>query len=265
MSATIAEFVGATHTKAPHGTMKPTVSIGIASAKSIAECLDPERMADIAAAAREYLPQVYAELAELRAARDAHPAKLARRIFLFGISTPNRSEDQSIAYAVAAEPFLGILSAEDVARMAYPSPINGGDCVLGMPTQIERSIADGMALLGDRFGIWDIAYPDTLERIRGIGPKVARMIAAIAIPEGYSWTVDLWHARQLLWAAGLDPAVRISVDRGAYHTLEQEWLAYAGRHFPNETIFAVQWATWCAANGEFVSHRALWADLADKG
>ena len=87
------------------------------------------------------------------------------------------------------------------------------------------------------------------------------MIRAILDPSEVAWTVDLWHQRQLLWAAGQHPAVRCSVSNPGYKVLEAVWLEYAERFFPGVPTFAVQWATWCAADGKFCSHAALWEDL----
>lgn len=237
------------------------VTIGLASAKNIAERIDWTRMSQIADAAREYIPQVKEELAELEVAVRNHPETMARRIFLFGITTPNRSEDQSIAYALAAEPFYGVLSPEDLARISFTVP-SGKQGKAGFHTSLERSISDSMATLGTHFDPWALASVHVTETLRGVGPKVARMMCGISCPYIPRWTVDLWHQRQLLWAADLPHAVRVSVADNAYATLEALWIEYAHRYFEQEQTFAVQWATWCAAQGQFVSHRALWADLA---
>jgi hypothetical protein len=257
---TVAEFVSATHTRV-RGQKMPELSIGIASAKNIAERIDWDRMAQIAESAKDYLPQVLEELESLKLAKQNTPQRLARRIFLFGISTPNRSEDQSIAYALAAEPYYGVLSAEDMSRLTVTFD-SGKQGNMGFYTSLERSISDGYALLGelDRPAWLESTY--LTEQIRGVGPKVARMMSAIAYPHGYQWTVDLWHGRQLLWAAGLNPVARVSIDAGAYSVCQSVWLDYADRFFADTPTFAVQWATWCAAEGRFVSHKALWADLA---
>lgn len=258
--STVAEFVTDTHTRV-RGQKMPNVSIGIASATAIVGRVDPERMAAIANATIDYLPQVRAELDELRRAVQRHPGRMARRLFLFGITTPNRSEDQSIAYALAAEPFYGILSAEDLARITFTVP-SGKQGKAGFYVSLERSISDGAAALGEHPDIEDLLNVPLMETLRGVGPKVARMMAAVAGPWAGYWTVDLWHARQLLWAAGMPSAVRVSVEPSAYRTLENVWLDYKARYFAQEDTFAVQWATWCAAQGEFISHRALWQDLA---
>ncbi len=258
---TVAEFVSATHTRT-HGQKKPDLSIGIASARNIAECIDWMRMAQIAESAKSYLTQVLEELESLHLAKQNNPQRLARRIFLFGISTPNRSEDQSIAYALAAEPYYGVLSAEDMARLTF-TVASGAQGSLGMYLAIERSISDGYAMFPELDSPVHLELTYLTEKIRGVGPKVARMMAAIAYPQAYIWTVDLWHGRQLLWAAGLSPVARVSIDAGAYSICEDVWLDYTARFFLHHLpTFAIQWATWCAAEGRFVSHKALWADLA---
>jgi hypothetical protein len=101
-----------------------------------------------------------------------------------------------------------------------------------------------------------------LEALPGVGPKVARMIQAVLEPGATNWTVDLWHMRQLLWAADREYRVRVSCSAPAYKVLEAVWLEYAERFFPGVDTFAVQWATWCVADGRFNSHAKLWDDLA---
>ncbi len=258
---TVAEFVTATHTRT-RGQKMPELSIGIASAKSIAERIDWDRMEKISESAKGYLPQVLEELESLKLAKQNNPQRLARRIFLFGISTPNRSEDQSIAYALAAEPYYGVLSAEDMARLTV-SFASGKQGNMGFYTSLERSISDGYAMFPELDSPVHLEFTSLMEKIRGVGPKVARMMAAIAYPQAPIWTVDLWHGRQLLWAAGLNPVARVSIDAGAYSICEDVWLDYTARFFLHHLpTFAIQWATWCAAEGRFVSHKALWADLA---
>jgi hypothetical protein len=257
-----ATFVANTHRRG--ATKQPVLSIGAASARAIVQTLsddaDDTRMGEIAAEARRYLPAVCAELDGLREALACSPVSMARRAVLFGISTPKRSEEHSIGWSVAAEPYLGILSAEDMVRISYPSPKHGTPCRMGFQEQLERSVSDALALLGSH------PLPDRIDRasllaVRGVGPKVASMIAAVCNPDARVFTVDMWHGRQLLWAAGLPYQASVGIDASAYPILEACWLRYADASFPGIPMWAVQWATWCAADGRFVSHEALWKGL----
>ena len=243
-----------------HADGKPVVSLGAASARALVGRVSEERMMALADAAREYLPAVQAELATRARAVAANPRRFTIRAILFGISTPRRSEDQSIAYAIAAEPLWDALSAEDMARVRYPSPTHGGSIRLGTPLAIERAISDARALLGPF--LWEMR-PEYLQAVRGIGPKVARMIQAVCHPDARGFTVDVWHARQALWLADMPYDVDITLRDEGYPILEALWLDYCDRYFPGLPYFAVQWATWCAAQGQFFSHAALWADLAE--
>ncbi len=142
-----------------------------------------------------------------------------------------------------------------LAKHSYPTSINPRAST-GMYSALCTTLAY-LQRVGPRTH-WTISE---LEALPGVGPKVARMITAILDPHSVSWTVDLWHQRQLLWAAGQDPAVRCSAKTPAYKVLEAVWLEYADRYFPGVPTFAVQWATWNAADGKFCSHAALWQDL----
>lgn len=250
---TVAQFVSDTHSRS--GKM-PTRTIGLKDALAIAQAVDWERMAAIADAAREHLPAVQDELSLLRSAHSNAPERMARRAVLFGIATPNRSEDYSIGWALMAERYESILSPWDLANRSFTGP-KGTRCHMGMYEALATTIAY-LQRVGHRTD-WTLGE---LEAIPGVGPKVARMIMAVLCPDATSWTVDLWHQRQLLWAAGEPYRVRCSVSNPGYKVLEAVWLEYAERFFPGVDMFAVQWATWCAADGRFVSHAALWQDLA---
>ncbi len=253
-TATVAQFVHDTHK--PEGKM-PNRSIGLKAALSIAQRVDWQKMEQIADAAREYLPMVLAELESLRAAHQHQPARMARRAILFGIATPNRDEAVSIAWALSADRWYGILSPHALAYRTFATDTNPR-AVLGMFDAMTTTLAYLQRIGIDR-PHWTLSE---LGAIPGVGPKVARMIMAVLDPSAVSWTVDLWHQRQLLWAAGEPYAVRSVLPRPGYKVFEAVWLEYAERYFPGVDTFAVQWATWCAADGKFCSHAALWQDLA---
>jgi hypothetical protein len=251
----LADFVQHTHSRGKQPL--PDEKIGKAAAHELASLIDWSRMAQIAHAAHAYLPQVMGEIAHLERAREANPTQLKQRAFLFGISTPNRDERQSIAWALSVHPLYGYLSPAALANRTYTSRVTGKQFKIGMRQQLTS------CLFADQLQCIDCDQLSTLEALPGCGPKVARMIHAVANPRAHVWTVDLWHARQLLWAAGLEYRVRATVNKEAYPVREQVWLTYASTYFSSDTpMFAIQWSTWCVANGRFESHAALWEDLA---
>jgi hypothetical protein len=251
----LADFVQHTHSRGKQPI--PDEKIGKAAAHELASLVDWSRMEEIAHAAHAYLPQVLEEIAHLERARDAHPDALKQRAFLFGISTPNRDERQSIAWALSVHPLYGYLSPHALANRTYTSRVTGKQFKIGMRQQLTS------CLFAAQLQCIDCDHLSTLEALPGCGPKVARMIHAVANPRAKVWTVDLWHARQLLWAAGLEYRVRAAITKEAYAVLEEVWLNYAQAYFSSLTpTWAIQWATWCVANGRFESHAALWEDLA---
>jgi hypothetical protein len=252
--STIAEFVSRTHTR---GANMPRRQIGIKDAQTIAENLNWSRMSELAAEAEKYLPQVLAEIETLRAALAAHPERMQERAFWFGIATPNRDEAQSIGWALGIDGYQW-LSPAAMAGKEYRSLVTGKTARMGLREQLASTIFH--ARLRES---WTDLAVDKLEALPGVGPKVARMIHAVANPDAKVFTVDLWHMRQLLWASGQDYVVKAATGGKAYAILEQLWLNYAVGYFPGVPTWAVQWATWCAADGRFVSHSALWADLAE--
>jgi hypothetical protein len=254
--STIAEFVSRTHART-RGTQFAAKTVGIRDAQEIAENLDQSVMAEWATEARQYLPQVMAEIATLRAALAAHPERMQERAFYFGIATPNQDETASIGWALGIEAYKW-LSPMAMARKEYTSVVNGTRGKLGLYDAMASRIFH--ARLRES---WKDLTVSALEALPGVGPKVARMIHAVANPDARVWTVDLWHMRQLLHASGREYAVKAGTsNKKAYAIMEQLWLDYAARFFPGVPTWAVQWATWCAADGRFVSHSALWEDLA---
>lgn len=252
-------FTRRTHNRS-EGLM-PSESIGLAAARELVSRVDDGAMRYLASASRAYLPAVLEEIADLQTARVANPQELARRALLFGIATPNRDETDSLAWAMAAAPRFGSVSAVELSETPYRSLINGRDGNrIGLRQQLAKAIDDAQGQFAH--AVPSDLSPEALEGIRGVGPKVARMITAVANPEARVWTVDLWHARQLLWAAGLEYRVRASVDPAAYPVLEERWLQYRDDYFSGVPVWAAQWATWNAADGRHNPHNALWADLA---
>jgi hypothetical protein len=253
---TVAQFVEVTHQRAPRGEKLPERFIGTKEASLIADALDWHKMAQLAESARAYLPAVLAEIASLRATLARDPERMTIRALLFGIATPNRDEVQSIGWALGVERDFHTLSAHDLARQTYVSLVTGKRVAIGFYTSLTATI-DAIK----RGRVWEHVTLDALEAIRGIGPKVARMITAVLNPDARVFTVDLWHCRQLLWAAGREYCVRTGAKcKKSYAVLESLWLEYAERFFPDVPTWAVQWATWCAADGRFVSHASLWRD-----
>jgi hypothetical protein len=252
---TIADFVTRTHSRTRGATM-PTRSIGIKDAQSIADSLDWTRMAELADAARLYLPDVLHEISALKTAHGRYPERMKRRALLFGIATPHRDEVQSIGWALSADEYYELLSPVLLARKPYTSLVTGKTAHMGLYQQLADTIAHSRL----RQTLRDMSI-DALESLPGVGPKVARMITAVCNPDAPVFTVDLWHMRQLLWATGQDYYVACNTSGRAYAILENIWLTYAQTFFPEVPTWCVQWSTWCAADGRFVSHQALWADL----
>lgn len=250
----IETFVSLTHTRGKDAL--PVKTIGVKDARDIAAHVDWRAMGEIAKEAHRYLPEVMAEIQTLEDAHAASPERMKVRAFLFGIATPHRDESQAIAWAKQVEDLIDELDPDAMAHFAYVSPITGKRVNLGTYQAVAGAIRSGIAR-----NVWHGNLAD-LEATPGVGPKVARMIQAVLDPHAVSWTVDLWHARQLLWASDRDYRVAAAVSAAAYGILEGVWLSYAAQYFPGVPTWAVQWATWCAADGRFVSHQALWADLA---
>jgi hypothetical protein len=203
------------------------------------------------------LPQVMEEIAHLERARTANEHELKKRALLFGMATPNRDERQSISWALSVHADYGHVPPSELVNRPYTSRVTGREVYIGMREQLIA------CLTAAHMRCVDCDDVSSLEALPGCGPKVARMIHAVANPRAHVWTVDLWHARQLLWAAGLEYRVAPRVTPTGYAELEQIWLTYALTYFSSDTpTWAIQWATWCVANGRFESHAALWEDLA---
>jgi hypothetical protein len=254
---TLETFVTRTHSR---GVAMPSEAVGIAAARELVARVDDGAMAELASVSRHYLPPVLAEIGELQTATAHNPAELARRAVLFGIATPNRDETHSLAWAMSAASQYRTLSPEALANATYTSPTNGQTCRIGLRQSLASSLADVYARFDDVRPAE--LTPETLETVRGVGPKVARMITAVANPDAHVWTVDLWHIRQLLWAAGLEYRVRATVAANAYPILEDRWLQYRDDYFSDVPTWSAQWATWNAADGRHNPHHVLWADLA---
>jgi hypothetical protein len=254
--STIAEFVTRTHART-RGVNMPSKTVGIRDAQEIAEQLDWSQMSAWADEAWKYLPEVMQEIKTLRAALKAHPERMRERAFYFGIATPNQDEATSIGWALGIEAYKW-LSPLAMAHKEYPSVVNGTRGKLGMYDAMASRIFH--ARLRES---WRDLSVSSLESLPRVGPKVARMIHAVANPDANVWTVDLWHMRQLLHASGKDYVLKASTKSPkAYAIMEQLWLDYAARFFPGMPVWGVQWSTWCAADGRFVSHKILWEDLA---
>ena len=254
---TLETFVKRTHSR---GETMPSESIGIAAARELVSRVDGDALAELASVSRQYLPAVLEEIDALQSAIAHNPAELARRAVLFGIATPNRDETQSLAWAMSAAAHYRTRSPEALANVTYASLKTSKESRIGLRTSLTTTLEDVYARFDDVRPA-DLV-PEALERVRGIGPKVARMITAVANPDAHVWTVDLWHIRQLLWAAGLEYRVRASVDANAYQILEERWLRYRADYFSDVPVWSAQWATWNAADGRHNPHNVLWWDLA---
>lgn len=259
---TLAEFTRRTHERR-EGAM-PDLRISKRLADTMVAAVDESAMHELAIAARAYLPAVTAEIAQLQTALERNPAEVARRALLFGIATPNRDETQSLAWAMHTPDFghetLNLTGLRAMLETPYPSPVSGAECRIGLRESLAGAIQDAYATFPDITP--QALTPNTLETLYGVGPKVARMIAAVANPDARVFTVDLWHARQLLWAAGMDYRVRASVAPAAYGVLEGRWLQYRDTYFADVPVWACQWSTWNAADGRHNPHNVLWHDLA---
>ena len=251
-------FVTRTHGKSG-GTME-SESFGLANSREALSRIDCSRVDALAALSRTYVPAVRAEVDELRRAIAARPREMARRALLFGLSTPNNDEADSLAWAMAAYPRFGKVGPRALANTVYHSPVTRKRTRIGLREDLRKGLVDIYRDYSDAVPA-DLT-PERLEGVFRIGPKVARMISAVANPDARVWTVDLWHARQLLWLAGLEYRVRASVSPVAYPMLERFWLDYRDEYFADQPVWVAQWATWDAANGRHEPHRQLWADLA---
>jgi hypothetical protein len=209
---TLETFRQRTHSR---GEIMQSLSVGLKTAREVIGAIDDTAMETLAVEAREYLPAVMTEIDELQTAIVANPAELARRAVLFGIATPNRDEVHSLAWAMAAAPHYGARGPVDLAETTYVGPASGKQSRIGLRQALAKSLEDVYTRFDD-VRPTDLS-PNTLETVRGIGPKVARMITAVANPSAHVWTVDLWHIRQLLWAAGLEYRARASVDARLWH------------------------------------------------
>jgi hypothetical protein len=247
------------------------VNIGVGHARRLVEACDPlgpawDALADLAA---PYLPAIRQEIAELDTARERNWQRLARRAIVFGLASPRRDVDTAIDVAVWVERWLeqGNAFADeqiaiDVCR--YYTHRDGRMLSLTNYKQLgERLYACRDFLANPDRELFTVPY---LESLFGAGPKVARMILAVANPHMNVFTVDMWHARQLLATAGEEYCKSAGIDgKPAYDVIEPVFLDWAQRMFPTEIAWARQWALWCAAFGEFKSHRHLWHDLAGSG
>ena len=253
-------FVRRTSPKSKSLGVMPLEDIGKASAAELLRMVDLGAMQQLAGAARQYVPAVRAEIDELKSAIAKNPHAVARRALLFGISTPNNDERDSLCFALATYPRFGKVGPRALAQTRYPSAVSGTRRRVGMYQDIARGLKDIYRDFSEATPA-DL-HPEALERVHHIGPKVARMVTAVANPDAHVWTVDLWHARQLLWAANLEYRVKASVSATGYPALEQFWLDYRDEYFSDQPVWVAQWSTWDVANGQHESHRALWADLA---
>ena len=254
----LATFVDRTQSKrlAP----METESFGLANSEELIRRIDPACMRDLASVARTYVPAVRAEVDELYRAIARNPQALARRALLFGMSTPNNDERDSLQWAMAAFPRFGTVGPRALANTVYRSCVTRTKRRVGMRQELALGLKDVYRDFANAAP--DDLYPEALEQVRHVGPKVARMITAVANPDAHVWTVDLWHGRQLLWAAGLEYRAKVSVTARAYPLLERVWLDYRDEYFSDQPCWVAQWATWDAANGQHEPHRQLWADLA---
>ena len=217
-----------------------------------------DQLADLA---QTYMPAVLEEIADLDAARAADWQTVARRAIIFGLASPQRDVDQAIDIARHIErDWTRLCTLRGAHELTFRIVTRDGR-VIGCSGW--KTLA---ANLHACFGLIENPTPErftvpAMEALAGAGPKVARMILAVANPHQRVWTLDLWHGRQLLAMSGQTYAHKISVVAVAYADGEQAFLAWAERTMPNVPAWARQWATWCAAFGSFKSHRHLWADI----
>lgn len=241
------------------------MALSVRETKDILQDVDwtgPE-MDSLATLTRRFIPAVQAEIDLLDLAREHSWFALARRAIVFGLTTPQRDVDTAIDVA------LWVTRPEHIHRLCT---LDGAIALVQKYEHRDGRMVglSGYKALGKSL---HLAYPviadprpdaltvTALESMHGVGKKVARMITAVLNPHVRVYTVDLWHARQLLAAAGRNYAVKPYVSTPAYEMIEGAFLAYVDRVFPGVPAWTAQWSMYDAAYGEHRSHARLWADL----
>ena len=96
--------------------------------------------------------------------------------------------------------------------------------------------------------------------IAGVSIKCANFAAHLYDANARAWTLDTWMLRGMMMAIGHDGNATFTHRNNAqYNALADASIEWAGRHFPNVPLFAVQWALWNVYRGYHESHAVLFA------
>lgn len=94
---------------------------------------------------------------------------------------------------------------------------------------------------------------ENLNRLSGVGPKVAAFTVALWDASAPVFTLDVWMLRLTASLLGMDVRFKASLTPEGYALVEGSWLAWQRRHLPDLPPFVVQWSIW---NGVFGYHRS---------
>lgn len=241
----------------------PTVSVSTPVANVLSAALT-ENGDVIRLAVELTLPQVKQEIAELDEYRKIDERKHARACLLFAILSPQLDFDKNVELAQKYTAALDdIQTLDDVRNLMYATSRDGTRQVRVNLWQtkvaniwaslnyIRSATAEDMtkaAILaarkrGDLFGM---------------SHKTAALAAHLFDARSEAFTLDIWMLRLAMLAAGMNPAVQVSATDKGYETLERAWIAWARENFPDEPLFAIQWAAWNTAGfGKHVSHLGI--------
>jgi hypothetical protein len=235
-------------------------SITLKDATEWLPLLAPTRM-DVRSMLDETESALYPVLDEMAGLIDVtgqNPGEIRRRALIFGMATPNRPVASSVDFAVHAAPRWNLFATVDGAlslTTAYHHR-DGRTLSMGMPNPLAAYLHGAYPMMQSCDD--DEPTIDELESLTGISKKVARMSKAIMNPWHETFTIDLWHLRQILALAGENYAVKPTITNPAYAVLEDGFMNLAATQFPGVPTFAVQWSLWNAAQGEHISHNHLW-------
>lgn len=241
----------------------PTVSVNTPIAEILSAALT-ENGDTIRLAVELTLPMVRQEIQAFDDLRNADSRKHARACLLFAILSPQLDFDKNVELAAKYTAAIDrIETLDDVRDLMFATSRDG-----------ERQV---------RVNLWQTKVANvwaSLEYIRnataadmtkaaimaarkrgdifGMSHKTAALASHLFDARSEAFTLDIWMLRLAMLAAGMNPAVTVSATDKGYETLERAWIAWARENFPNETLFAVQWAAWNTAGfGQHVSHLGI--------
>jgi endonuclease III len=94
---------------------------------------------------------------------------------------------------------------------------------------------------------------ENLNRLPGVGPKVAAFTMALWNPRSPVFTLDAWMMRLTASILGKDARIKPAFTAEGYALVEGDWLAWCHRVLPDMAPFVIQWTLW---NGCFGYHRS---------